>query len=723
MIVNRRELLKVGMLTGATAALAGCARTSEQAFVSEALMPEFYLPGIAQWYATTCNECSAGCGLGIRVIGGRAKKVEGIPTHPLSRGGHCVRAESALQALYNPDRLVAPWQGGAKSPDADWNGALKALTAALEGNGPALWIAGTLRGATGALITEAARRMGARIWLLDFPGTRVERAAARANGRLPWLDIASADYVVNFGSDFLGTEDNSVNFNWQYGQFRSSPTRRVRGILVSFASRMNLTVSNSDRWIPTKPGTEGFVAAAVGNLLASKHNKPGMPEFAAGITAAQAAKKSGVDEKWIHRLAEKLAEAKNPVVVGGYDNAAYTNGVWSLAVINALNKVLGGADATYEPDLVLPVKGVGGNPSSLMVSAKQALDGLKAGTYKTVMVSDCNPAYQLPAALNVGAALQKANTIVFSPYINETSGVAKWTLPTTSFLENWDDAALDGPVPVYGVTQPAAVPRPGSMQLGDVLLLAMGKKPAASMRELVCGRFMKDPNDLKSEDRSGWLEILERGGIWKDASLSWEPYPSGPSAPPPPPANRVTADPPNGVSPWEDLLAAVPSRPEDAVFDGSGEFTLLPYPSPIWEDGSLTNRPWIPEIPDPVIQVNWGSWVEINPRVAERLDIHRGDLVTVTSSAGSITLPAVPSPTVHPQLVAIPMGWGHTSFGRYAAGKGVNPMSVVTPVFQDETGEIAYAATRVTVTKTGQKGTLISYDQRYTSTAHRHLEE
>jgi anaerobic selenocysteine-containing dehydrogenase len=324
----------------------------------------------------------------------------------------------------------------------------------------------------------------------------------------------------------------------------------------------------------------------------------------------------------------------------------------------------------------------------------------------------------MPGKLNIAAALQSARTVVFTPFVNETSVAAEWTLPTTSFLEEWGDARVDGTHDreVYGIVQPAVSPRPGSIPLGDLLLQIWAKAgiavPGASVRDILQKRM----------SQQDWLKALERGGIWKDAPLKWSPYHAAPLFPPPPPANKQSASAPTGQSAWQALSAEKPAQAAPR-FEGSGDFTLVPYPSPVYHDGSITNRPWIPEMPDPVTQCNWTSWVEINPETAKKLGIERGDLLRVTSDSGSIEAPALPSPTVHPDAVAIPVGLGHTSFGRYAFGKGINPLTLVTPAWQDGSDELVWASTRVKLAKTGTKGRLIAYDQRYTPTKHRELEE
>jgi anaerobic selenocysteine-containing dehydrogenase len=59
----------------------------------------------------------------------------------------------------------------------------------------------------------------------------------------------------------------------------------------------------------------------------------------------------------------------------------------------------------------------------------------------------------------------------------------------------------------------------------------------------------------------------------------------------------------------------------------------------------------------------WGSWVEINPETAHKLEIHEGDVVAVTSPQGTIELPAFIYPGLRPDVIAIPVGQGHTQFG------------------------------------------------------------
>lgn len=95
----------------------------------------------------------------------------------------------------------------------------------------------------------------------------------------------------------------------------------------------------------------------------------------------------------------------------------------------------------------------------------------------------------------------------------------------------------------------------------------------------------------------------------------------------------------------------------------------------------------------------WNSWVEINMQVAHELGIRTGDLVRLTSPYGSVEVLAVPYPAIHPSALGMPMGQGHTVYGRNAAGRGYSAFSILAPTADPETGTLAYGATQVTLTK------------------------
>ena len=59
-----------------------------------------------EWKRTPCRLCGVGCGLLVRIQGGRAVAVKGDPESPVSRGMLCVKGYYSVQALYGRDRLT-----------------------------------------------------------------------------------------------------------------------------------------------------------------------------------------------------------------------------------------------------------------------------------------------------------------------------------------------------------------------------------------------------------------------------------------------------------------------------------------------------------------------------------------------------------------------------------------------------------------------------------------
>jgi molybdopterin-containing oxidoreductase family iron-sulfur binding subunit len=99
----------------------------------------------------------------------------------------------------------------------------------------------------------------------------------------------------------------------------------------------------------------------------------------------------------------------------------------------------------------------------------------------------------------------------------------------------------------------------------------------------------------------------------------------------------------------------------------------------------------------------WGSWIEINPATAAALGVRQGDVVRVTSRWGSLEAPVLLFPGMRPDLVAMPMGQGHQSYGRYASGRGANPLSILGDLYDEGSGAPALAATRVALETTGRR--------------------
>ena len=149
---------------------------------------------------------------------------------------------------------------------------------------------------------------------------------------------------------------------------------------------------------------------------------------------------------------------------------------------------------------------------------------------------------------------------------------------------------------------------------------------------------------------------------------------------------------------------------EPAEFSGTSvtyPFVLHPYLSTAFYDGQGANLPWMQELPDPMTSVVYSSWVEVNPLTADKLGLSEGDLVRVVSPHGAITAPVLIFPAIMPDVIAMPIGQGHTEFGRYATQRGANPISILAPQIEPKSDSLAWAATRVKLEATGRQVKLL----------------
>jgi anaerobic selenocysteine-containing dehydrogenase len=282
--------------------------------------------------------------------------------------------------------------------------------------------------------------------------------------------------------------------------------------------------------------------------------------------------------------------------------------------------------------------------------------------------------------------------VSFGSFLDETSILADLILPDHSFLESWTEAVPESGsmTAVVSAAPPAMPPLHQTRSMPDVLL-DVGRQlatpvelPWQTFDEMLAATFAPLPS--MTEGLDAWSDAQEKGG-W------WGTLPAGivrRQGPPDPSARNAAG-----------LFTREQAEPQ---FDGDAaeySFHFLPYPSNQFLDGSVAHLPWLQEMPDPLTSAMWSSWVEINPATAARLGIATGDVVDVASAHGTVRTSAYISPGIAPDILAMPAGQGHTAFTRYASGRGENPVALLAPMTEERTGALAWAATRVKLTRVG----------------------
>src|SRR5271165_3828875 len=68
-----------------------------------------YHPAMKSVVHAACpHDCPDACGVLITVEDGRATKIQGDPTHPITRGFLCAKVTKYLDRVYSPDRVLYP---------------------------------------------------------------------------------------------------------------------------------------------------------------------------------------------------------------------------------------------------------------------------------------------------------------------------------------------------------------------------------------------------------------------------------------------------------------------------------------------------------------------------------------------------------------------------------------------------------------------------------------
>jgi anaerobic selenocysteine-containing dehydrogenase len=728
--MDRRSFIKITAVTGTTAALAGCGNPENQ--IIRFLPAEDIVPGVAVWKPSVCPLCGAGCGLTVRVMDAdadivrdgqagivrvaAAKKLEGAPDHPINRGGLCARGQAAIQITYHPDRITRPLKRSGERGDGryeaiSWDDAIGEVVSRLntlqaETAPRSLWFLARHGGShRDALIRLFLTRFGApdAVTYELFGNDVLRRANALSFGReqLPTFDLANARHVISFGADFLGTWNSPVAQSVDYGQMRQGRPG-IRASFVQVESRMSQTGANADEWVPARPGSEGVLALGLAHVimaqkLLSASGGGGAGQLIAGWNEGLAEyaperveEITGVSAARVERLARQFAELRPAIAIAGGPPLAHSNGLFTALAVNALNALAGNVDqpggVSFTPQLDVSAAVKQTSTASAAPSLAQLATG--GSMPQVVFVDGANPVFTAPPAWRVRETLEKVPYIVsFGNFLDETSVLADVILPDHSFLESWTDVIPESGANVAVASVASAVMRPlyDTRAMPDVLL-DIGRRlqqplalPWMTFDEMLAASFGMLPS--ATADADAWTDAQAKG-MWSGA------LPAG-LARQPGAATKASA----GTHAFE--------APR---FDGDAAqypFHLLPYPSIAFLDGSLAHLPWLQEMPDPLTSAMWSSWVEINPSTAEKLGLGDGDVVEVGSSQGTIRSAAVITPGIAPDIVAMPVGQGHRFFTRYASGRGANPMELVAGIIESTTGALAWAATRVRISRVG----------------------
>jgi anaerobic selenocysteine-containing dehydrogenase len=714
--LSRREFLKAaGIGTAATAVLTGCGPDSRYV-VREPYtrMPEYTYNGESTYYATTCRECPAGCGTVVRTEQGRALKIEGNPNNPINQGKTCSRGQAALQGLYNPDRIQYPLKFTTRANQnysvLKWDDVVKIISGTFQNTPPGqiAFLMGMTPDHLFDLVSQLCAALGAPApmrfsahEIYDARNTLVKATSQLfSSAAIPYFDLANADVTFSFGANFLETYLSPIAYSRGFASMRRGKAGR-RGYLVQFESRLSQTAAAADEWISVVPGTEGLVALAIGRLVADMRGLA-IPNVYVDVIPDDIALTSGISKADLTRLATVFADASQPLAIPGGSAFGESNGLEAAQAVLALNALagnLGKSGGVFLTPMSQVHPEVPWLPNTF-ADLPGLINRMNNGEVKALFIHGINPLFELPAPLGFRNALAKVPQVIsFASFPDETSQQADYIFPDHTPLESWgyqktgngaDRSVVSGSQPVvapfYNTKATADVLLAAVQAIGGTLADAVPYKDEVDFLQSSLVPLVKQDGFYNTPEINSFMAKFQQYGGWWDAQSKLD-IPEG--------ANSLS----------------FPISQASGKFDGDGDYYLFLFMSPILGDGSGANKPWLQETPDPTTTVMWNSWVEINPVSAEVLGVTDDDIVKITSPRGSIEAVVYRYPAIRLDTIAIPFGQGHSAYGRYAEGRGVNPHDLLS-LLVNGADNLAYGATKVLIEKTGRKRQISRLESR-----------
>ncbi len=655
---SRRDFLKLMGLGVSAAALAACETPLKKA-IPYVIKPQDVTPGKATWYASTCNGCSASCGILVKTRDARPIKIEGNPNSTMSQGGVCATGQASILSLYDGERFRKPMNKGA---EVSWDeldtlirGAAKGKNVRIVSNSFSSWLTYE------AYDKFVKQGSSGEVIIYDPVSYAAIRSSHKKNfnlesGMVPTYHFDRAEVIVSFGADYLGTWISPVEFTRDWVKNRQIDKSNLRmSRTIHFEANMSLTGTNADLRIPVDVRNEG---AAIINL----YNSIAKSKGAATISGRE----WEAPGNSIAMAAQELIKAgagKSLVVSGSNDSAIQE-------IINGINQMLGNYGESGTLDIA--------NASMQVWSDDEAfvklVDDMSGSKVDLLVLVDVNPAYDYAQKDKFLAGLAKvSNTVFVGLRKNETSEKCNVIVPANHYLENWDISMVG--INGYSFSQPLIRPLFQTRQHQDSIL-KWTEGAAMSYMDTIreFWNMTAFPVSGELDSRSYWEKSLAKGFVTivvpempadaADANAAVAPV-ADPVA--------ETAAPTGKPMEWNGTAASAASQ----VNGESSGLDYVLFSSVGLRDGRYNSNPWLQELPDPITKVVWDNVIQIPYQWSLDNNMKDGDIATLTTKEGSIDLPVVVIPGMGPNTVSVALGYGRNYSGLETDNMGANAFSLV----------------------------------------------
>ena len=622
----------------------------------------------------------------VKSVGGSPYLTKGNGENEMSKGGVDPISASGPQLMYSPSRINGPMKkvGDGKYESISWEDAEKMLSeklAAVKGQkGKLAVVSGDNTGTASEVLSGFATEMGSTDCYLmpsEEQGAAVALNSMGGKGQIGY-DLDNADLVLFVGADAMDSWGPVVRNQRVYSESR--PTGGEITTKYFYAgSFLNNTAAASNKWIPIVPGTGAIFCLGLAFHLLKSGASASVSDFddfktlvMSRFTPDKVEKAIGVTGADMAAMAKQLSSASAPVVVAGSEFGAGA-GAADVIAASAVNMLLGRINEKGGMKILpnLP-KAVESAIDRSELAAKDfvgylaGIAGGKVATPDVMMVYAANPVYSLPQTEAMASALAKVPFLVsFSTFMDETASTADLIMPNPTSYECFDDAQTP-----YGVgaamlsaCAPVTEPMYNSKATVDVIL------SVASGMGIDLGYESAELLFQAKADKAGadWDSLIEGTAFVSDSTES------------------------GSIKFAASVLSKAVSMPK------SGGIAFAPYSKLI--NGSSTMA--IPPLNVVLVSKNelYGKdlLVQVNAKTAKKLGKSEGAKVKLSGAGGECVARIHINEGVMNDVIAAPLGFGHTAWDVYSSGKGDNISKILTVSTESGTGLSVWTSSFVSI--------------------------
>lgn len=657
--LSRRKFLA---LTAATLAVSSAACTDyhdKGEIIPYNKKPENIIPGIANYYASTCTGCSNHCGILIKTREGRPIKIDGNPDDPISKGKICAIGQASILNLYDPERYKKPRKrNGSKFTDIKWEEAFNELLSKVK--------LAQNSGSEIAIIASAIKSPTLKrlfdLFLQKYPTTRLYSYDLSADypRRKAWelcygnsepatLDISKAKIIVAIDSNFLGNEGNFVKNIAEFTANRNVDKPESFNRLYSIEGAMSMTGVNSDVRIPLNPSKQlPLVLSLISEVIKSQGVTSGaVYEKVKDYSLEKFAKENNVDFKLLNSLFQDLIQNHGKSIVITGDKMPVD---FHIAV-NILNELIGARQINNSDGSIIKneyeINLVPFSSKEELLELKQKLQNGKI----TVLINfDTNPAFDLS---NIDFEKSMKNvpySVTLTESETESAIASNYILPINHNYESWGDYQISNEY--YSTQQPVIESLYGTYQKEDILLgLINDKLDKNSYRDFIKETWSKEIYPFSSagvDFEMFWRSILH-DGIYKSSKSNTNP-------------KSIDFNAINSID-----LNTINSK-----------YTLTLKNSYSTANGRYQHNGWLLELPHPISKITWDNYAVISERTAQKLSLDSNKMLQIKANGKTLDIPVFVLPGTVDDYLSIELGYGRRAAGTVGKEVGFDALQITT---------------------------------------------